>query len=167
MEGGELPVAPAQCRIWARNFPISRVPQTSAHSLAPRGSAGPLTLACQRTQPICTLASRGGRGCAGRPQLSPDSCRRAAGRSAESRKAETPSGNSGLRPSSARARRLTPKGPGVNSKRFEISIGSASFSIPPTGRDGAAINFRFRAWRDAEGYGREAKWALKRTHAGL
>ncbi len=37
MEGGELPVAPAQCRIWARNFPISRVPQTSAYPLVPQG----------------------------------------------------------------------------------------------------------------------------------
>jgi hypothetical protein len=37
VEGGELPVAPAQCRIWARNFPISRVPQTSAHLLVPQG----------------------------------------------------------------------------------------------------------------------------------
>lgn len=39
MAARELPVAPARFRIWARNFPISRVPQTSAHPLVPLGKS--------------------------------------------------------------------------------------------------------------------------------
>jgi hypothetical protein len=95
----------------------------------PTGSAERLTLACQKTQRIGSIASPGCRGGAAHLQLS----RRLPRLISAPLVPEIPRRAGGLRARIAGARRLTPKSRGVNSKRFGISIGSASFSIPPQG----------------------------------
>jgi hypothetical protein len=95
----------------------------------PTGSAERLTLTCQKTQRIGSIASPGCRGRATYLRLS----RRSPRLQSEPPRREIPRYSGGLRTRIAGARRLTPKGRGVDSKRFGISIGSASFSIPLQG----------------------------------